>query len=453
MPEQRTDAPPGNTASQAAGGWREKLHQIAARAAEDKEVAFRSLAHLVDIDALREAHRRIRKDGAAGVDGQTAEEYERELEANLASLLARLKAKTYRPPPVRRAYIPKANGTPRAIGIPTFEDKIVQRAYATVIEAIYEQDFRSCSYGFRPGRSAHDALEALWRECMNQNVRWVLEADIRDFFGTLEHAHLREFLSRRITDGGVRRLVSHWLEAGVLEEGQHHHPTAGTPQGGVISPLLANIYLHYVLDEWFENEVRPRLRGRAFLIRYADDYAIGFEHEADARRVLEVLPKRFARFGLELHAEKTRLVRFERPRDGGDDDGPGSFDFLGFTHHWMKTRKGRWAVTRRTAKDRLSRALSRINDWCRANRHLSVEGQHRMLSSKLRGHYAYYGITGNIARLAAFARGVQERWRKWLHRRSQRGKMTWDRFKELLGRYPLPRPRVVHSAYRATGAP
>lgn len=441
------------TDSQASEASSLKLRQIAARAADDKEVAFRSLAHLVDLGALRRAHGRVRKDGAAGVDGQTASAYGENLEGNLRALQERLKSKTYKPPPVRRAYIPKSGGKERPIGIPTFEDKIVQRAYATVMEAIYEQDFLDCSYGFRPGRGAHTALDALWRGCMNQRVSWVLDADIQGFFDALEHEHLREFIQRRITDGGVRRLVSKWLEAGVLEAGSVTRQETGTPQGGVISPLLANIYLHYVLDEWFHETVLRHLRGRAFLVRYADDFVIGFEHEDDALRVMAVLPKRFGRYGLTLHPDKTRLVPFSPPRqrEKGTTE-PGTFDFLGFTHYWKKSRKGKWVVARRTAKGRLTRSIRSLREWCRDNRHQPVVEQHRTLSRKLRGHYAYFGVTGNYWSLAAVWHETLRAWRKWLNRRSQRARMDWRRFYNLLERHPLPPPRVVHTVYRsATG--
>ena len=281
----------------------------------------------------------------------------------------------------------------------------------------------------------------------------MLDADVQGFFDALVHEHLRAFIRRRITDGGVRRLVNKWLEAGILEDGSVTRQDAGTPQGGVISPLLANIYLHYVLDEWFHETVLRRLRGRAFLVRYADDFVIGFEHEDDARRVLAVLSKRFGRYGLALHPDKTRLVPFTPPRRREPEVlRPGTFDFLGFTHYWKKSRKGRWVVARRTATGRLTRSLRSMRAWCRDNRHAPVLEQHQTLSRKLRGHYAYYGVTGNYWCLAAVWGETLRAWRKWLNRRSQRARMDWTRFYKLLKRHPLPPPRVVHTVYRtATG--
>jgi len=426
-----------------------RLHRIARLAGEDPERSFLSLAHYIDEFWLQEAYSRTRKDGAAGVDGATAEQYAEHLGDNLRSLLDRFKSGPYQAPPVKRVYIPKGSGSQtRPIGIPTFEDKVLQRAVAMVLEAIYEEDFLACSYGFRPGRSAHDALRDLWRELMGLGGGWVLEVDIRSFFDELDHDHLRTFLDRRVRDGVIRRAIGKWLQAGVLEEGRLKHPVTGTPQGGVISPVLSNIYLHEVVDRWFEEEVKPRLGGRAVLIRYADDFVIAFAEEKDARRVEEVLPKRLARFGLQLHPEKTRLVRFQAPRGKerpSPSDGPGSFTFLGFTHFWGKSRKGNWVVKRKTAASRFTRSLSRVREWCRRWRHEPVPWQQRQLSRGLRGHYAYYGITGNYQALSNFHRQVTREWRKWLHRRSQKAKMTWERFNRLFVNYPLLRPRIVHA--------
>jgi RNA-directed DNA polymerase len=424
-------------------------------------MGFTSLAYLMDIDWLYEAWRRTRKGGAAGVDGQTAAEYERDLEANLRSLLERAKSGTYRAPPVRRVHIPKGGSggqatETRPIGIPTLEDKVLQRAVAMLLEPIYEQDFYDCSYGFRPGRSAHQALEALWKQAMDSRGGWVVEVDIRKFFDTLDHRHLRELLGERVRDGVLLRLIGKWLSAGVMEDGSISYPDSGSPQGGVVSPLLANVYLHYVLDDWFEREVKPRLKGRAYLVRYADDFVIGFTEEEDARRVMQVLPKRFGRYGLTLHPDKTRLVPFRQPpKAGGGPTGkpgtpgkPGTFDLLGFTHYWAKSRKGNWVVKRKTASSRLSRAVRSIAQWCRLNRHRPIGEQQQTLGQKLRGHFAYYGITGNATALSAFRLAVVRCWRKWLSRRNRERGMTWDVFNRLLGRYPLPAARVVHSVYR-----
>jgi len=424
-----------------------KLERIAKLAKEMRGVALTTLAHHIDIDWLREAHRRTRKDGARGVDGQSAMQYEAELEGNLRSLLDRMKSGTYRAPPVRRVHIPKGDGSQtRPIGIPTFEDKVLQRAVAMVLEAVYEQEFHDFSFGFRPGRSAHDACEMLQHETVKMAGGWVLEVDIKQFFDTVDHAHLRDILGQRVRDGAILRLIGKWLNAGVMEGLVLSHPESGTPQGGVISPLLANIYLHEVVDEWFVRDVQPRLRGRGVLVRYADDMVFVFAQKIDAERMLEVLPKRFGKYGLVLHPDKTRLVPFRRPDrdDHGGSDGPGTFDLLGFTHYWGLSRKGNWVVKKRTAKDRLSRTLRRIGQWCRAHRHTDVESQHRALSQKLRGHYAYFGVTSNNASIARVWYETTKLWRKWLCRRSQKGFVTWAKMLRLLERFPLPPPRIVH---------
>jgi RNA-directed DNA polymerase len=434
-----------------------RRQRIAELATQAPQMAFTSLNHHLDLSWLLEAFWSTRKDGAPGVDGQTAADYEANLVANLRSLLDRAKSGTYRAPPVRRVHIPKGSDSKetRPIGIPTLEDKILQRAVVMTLEPIYEQDFSNCSYGFRPGRSAHHALEDLWRQSMDLDGGWVLEVDIRKFFDTLDKTHLREMLERRVRDGVLLRLIGKWLNAGVWEEGAVTYPTTGSPQGGVISPLLANIYLHYVLDEWWLKEVKPRLQGRAFLIRYADDFVIGFEHEADARRVMEVLPKRFGKYGLTIHPDKTRLVPFQRPQQRSGRSGPesqerpGTFDFLGFTHHWGKSRKGKQTVQRRTAASRIRRFAKAIGQWCKRNRHRSIEEQHRIVSQKLQGHYGYYGITGNYTLLDRVCRIVKGVWRKWLSRRSWKSRIRWSGMLELLERLPLPAPRVVHSVYRS----
>lgn len=317
---------------------------------------------------------------------------------------------------------------------------------ALVLNAVYEQDFLDCSYGFRPGRSAHQALEVLWKDTMRLGGGHVLELDIKKCFDVLDHGHLRSFLDKRVRDGVIRKAIDKWLKAGVLEDGVISRPETGTPQGGVISPILMNIYLHEVLDEWFDQEVKPRLLKEAYLKRYADDAVIIFFSKADADRVMEVLPKRFGRFGLTLHPEKTRLIKFTRPGSGNNRGGRSdSFDFLGFTHYWAKSRNGNWAVKRKTAKDRFSRALKRIGKWCRSHRHWPVPDQHRMLSLKLRGHAQYYYIRGNSSAIGRFYHEARRIWRKWLNRRSQRSRMTWERFTRLRKMYPFLTPRLASS--------
>jgi group II intron reverse transcriptase/maturase len=418
------------------------------------------LAHHIDVVWLHEAYRRTRKDGAVGVDGVTAAQYEADLDANLASLLERFKTGRYRAPALRRVHIPKegAGDKTRPIGIPTLEDKVLQRAVLMVLGPVYEQDFLDCSHGFRAGRSAHQALEALWKQLMDIGGGWVIDLDIQNFFDDVDWGHLRSFLDQRVRDGVIRRAIGKWLNAGVMEAGVQWHPERGTPQGGVVSPLLSNLYLHEVLDVWFEHEVKPRLEGEAFLVRFADDAVLGFEREEDARRVLEVLVKRLAKYGLTLHPQKTRVVDFRRPRgpkppQGGGPSGSRGFDMLGFTHFWGRSRKGRWVVKQKTAKDRFGRSVARIAKWCRRHRHRALPEQQAVLNRKLQGHYAYYGITGNGRALSRFRRAVERTWRKWLSRRSRAATLSWARFPQVLHHYPLLPPRVVHSVYRRAANP
>jgi RNA-directed DNA polymerase len=433
-----------------------KRQRIAELAKQAPTMGFTSLAHHIDLTWLHEAYVRTRPDGAVGVDGQSIGDFNAHLGDNLRRLLEQAKSSTYRAPPVRRVHIPKGTGTEtRPIGIPTFADKVLQRAVVMALEPIYEQDFLDCSYGFRPGRSAHQALEALWQQAMALGGCWLVEVDLRKFFDTLVHSHLRGFLRQRLRDGVLLRLIDKWLRAGVLEDGVLTHPEAGSPQGGVISPLLSNVYLHYVLDVWFEREVKPRLRGQAFLVRYADDFVMGFACEEDARRVLEVLPKRFGKHGLAIHPDKTRLVPFRRPAARGlatsvgyapkDTEGqaPESFDFLGFTHFWSRSKRGFWVIKRKTASSRFRRALKTIALWCRRHRHVPIRQQHETLCQKLRGHYAYYGgVIGNLPSLKLFRYEVVRRWRLWLIRRRRRGRLAWDGFNGMLKRFVLPWPRA-----------
>jgi RNA-directed DNA polymerase len=432
-----TEIPSSNTISP-------KLQRIAELASKAPQLAFTSLAHHMDEDFLHEACRRTRKDAAAGVDGQTAAEYMANSRENLESLLGRAKSGTYRAPPVRRVHIPKGDGSKtRPIGIPTFEDKVLQRAVVMLLEPIYEQDFVDWSYGFRPGRSAHQALRAVWKGLMQMRGGWVLEVDVTSFFDEVGHEHLRGFVRKRVRDGVLLRLLGKWLKAGVCENGVVTTSDEGTPQGGVISPLLANIYLHEVFDRWFEDEVRPRLGADAFAVRYADDIMIAFSSKHDAQRVMEVLPKRFDRFDLRLHPEKTRLIEFRRPAWSGGAPKTATFDLLGFTHFWARSRKGIWVIRRKTARDRFRRAVRKIGRWCRFNRHLPIAKQHQQLCAKLRGLDAYYGVTGNWDSLKRLRWAVMRAWYRWLHRRSQRG-LGWEMFFRMLERLPLPPPRIHH---------
>jgi RNA-directed DNA polymerase len=430
-----------------------KQQRIAELARNCPDMAFTNLAHHIDIEWMLTAHARTRKDGAVGVDGQTAAEYEVNLEANLQNLLNRAKSGTYVAPPVRRVHIPKAGSATetRPLGIPTYEDKILQRAVLLALEPVYETDFLNVSHGFRPGRGAHGALESLWQQEMDLGGGWIVDVDLRKFFDTIDHGHLREFLKRRVRDGVILRLIGKWLNAGVLEKGVLTISDEGTPQGGVISPLLANMFLHYVLDDWFEKEVRPRLKGKAFLIRYADDLVIGVARADDAQRIMEVLPKRMSKYGLTVHPEKTRVVRFQPPQaddsatEERDPPEPTTFDFLGFTHYWGRSRRGAWVVKRKTAKSRLKRALHALSEWSRKNLHLPIKEQCQKLTEKLRGHFGYYGITGNSRSLQNCREATRWIWKRHLSRRRRGKPMTWLSFARLEERYRLPAAHVIHS--------
>ena len=423
-----------------------KRKRIAELARQMSGTALTSLSHHMDLEWLREAHRRTRSGGARGVDGQSSADFERDLEGNLQALLAAAKSGVYRAPPVRRVNIPKGDGSKtRPLGIPTYTDKVLQRAVAMLLEPVYEQDFYTFSYGFRPKRSPHDAIDALDRQLWEMRGGWVLDVDIQSFFDDIDHEKLRDLLRQRVTDGVVVRLIGKWLRAGVLEGGVIHRATHGTPQGGVISPLLANIYLHEVLDRWWVEDVLPRLRGRASLVRFADDFVIVFSSREDAERVQAVLPERFARFGLTVHPEKTKLVDFRQPTAAKDSQRPGTFAFLGFLFHWGRTRKGHWVPKQKTDPKRLRSKLRAMTSWLRSARHLPVTEQARLLGQRLRGHYAYFGRRGNSRALSSYYREVLTSWRKWLSRRSQKSHLTWSAFKAMVRRLQLPPPRLPGS--------
>ncbi|MDQ5874084.1 MAG: group II intron reverse transcriptase/maturase [Actinomycetota bacterium] len=426
------------------GDMSPELLKVVERAQREPEGRFHSLAHLIDVSALERAYHRMRKDAAVGVDGITKEHYGQALESNLRDLHARMKAKRYRHQPIRRVFIPKEQGKTRPIGISAFEDKLVQDAVREVLEAIYEQDFLDCSYGFRPGRRAHDAVRTLDQIVHRGEVSWILEADIVSFFDSIDRNELKKMLELRVADGSLLRLIGKCLHVGVLDGAELSAPETGTAQGSVLSPLLGNVYLHYVLDLWFETEVKPRLRGRATLVRYADDFVIGFEHEEDARRVVAVLGKRLGRFGLTLHPDKTRLLPFRRPPAGQTSGkGSASFDFLGFTLYWARSRKGRWGMACKTRRASLRRAIQSVTDWCRRHRHLPVKEQHAALTRRLRGHFNYFGVSGNFRSLLLLVEAARRAWYKWLCRRSQRKRLNWERFADLLAQLPLPRPRIT----------
>jgi RNA-directed DNA polymerase len=420
-----------------------ELRRVAERAKLEPEGKFHSVAHLIDEAALARAFGRLRRKAAVGVDGITVEQYGQDLGPRVADLHRRLKAGEYRHQPIRRVHIPKGDGRTRPIGISATEDKVVQGALRDVLEAVYEQDFKECSHGFRPRRSAHDAMRALWKAVKPGRVKCVLEADIKSFFDTVDRTRLLEMIRSRVPDGSLLRLISKCLHVGLLDGEVYSAPDEGTTQGSVLSPMLGNIYLHYVLDRWFEDDVKPRLAGEATLVRYADDFVIVFERQGDAARVMNVLPKRLKRFGLHLHPEKTRLVPFASPRWEARGKGPGTFNFLGFTWYWRRTRKGRWAAMCKTMSARLARAIKSAHDFCRSHRHESVKVQHDGLCRRLRGHINYFGVNGNTRSMRLLYEQVRRIWFKWLNRRSQRQSFDWKRYSGLLRSHPLPPVRIT----------
>lgn len=431
------------------------LNRIAELAEEDGQRQFLSIAHLLTAEALYRGFRSLRKEASAGVDGVTYAEYEADILGNIERLYDRLRSQRYRAQPLRRTYIPKENGESRPISIPALEDKVVQRATVELLNAIYEHDFLDCSYGFRPGRSAQQALDEVGRIICREGTSYVLEADIRGYFDAIVREQLMELIEKRVRDGSLLRLIRKWIHVGVIDEGRLLVSETGVGQGQIISPLLANIYLHYVLDEWFEQEVKPRLRGQAWEVRYADDFIVCFQHQEDAERVLRVLHQRFARYGLSLHPEKTRLLEFGRyaqaqARHRGERK-PETFDFLGFTHICARSRRGRFTVHVQTQRKKVRRSLTAISRWCQRNRHLPVAEQWRTLNAKLRGHYQYYGRPTNYRSLWQFYRGVRRIWKKWLNRRTRGKTLPWAAYAELLNRHPLLRPYITH-AWSAPGS-
>jgi group II intron reverse transcriptase/maturase len=423
------------------------LDRIAELARGEKALQFTSIAHLLTGAALERAFNSQRKDASAGVDGVTYAEYGAQARENLQRLHDRLKSGEYRAQPLRRVYIPKEAGTRRPISIPVLEDKIVQRAATDLLNAVYEQDFLGCSYGFRPGRNAHEALDEIGRVICRRPIRWVLEADICAYFDTIVRRQLMELIERRVRDGSILRLIGKWMNVGVLEDGRLLVTQTGVGQGQVISPLLANIYLHYVLDEWFEAVVKPRLRGEAYEIRYADDFILCFQYREDAERVWAVLQERFEQYGLTLHPEKTRLIEFGREAltkwEASGGPKPGTFDFLGFTHLCKRSRRGHFTIHVRTMRKRLRRSLKRASAWCQRHRHDPVAEQWGALNALLRGHYQYYGRATNFRRLWEFYREVRKTWRKWLNRRTRGRSLPWRAYEHLLAAYPLQRPYIA----------
>ena len=435
---------PGHSAGLGVSSGLDRVREVARR---DKDARFTALLHHVDLDRLRAAYWAVRPAAAPGVDGVTWASYGQDLEAKLRDLHTRVQAGRYRASPSRRVYIPKADGRQRPLGIATLEDKIVQRAVVEVLNAIYEVDFRGFSYGFRPRRGPHQALDALATGIMTKRVNWVLDADIRDFFGQLDRDWLMKFLRHRIADERVLRLIGKWLAAGVIEDGEWTESEKGSPQGASVSPLLANVYLHYVLDLWADWWRRRHAHGDVVIVRFADDFIVGFEHKDDADRFLGELRGRFAEFGLELHPGKTRLIEFGRHaaryRKARGPGKPETFDFLGFTHICARSRGGRFWVKRITISKRMRAKLKEVKDQLTRRMHLPVPEQGRWLASVVRGHMAYYAVPGNIQAVAAFRDQVVRHWRRTLRRRSQKTRINWERMSRIATRW-IPRARAMH---------
>jgi RNA-directed DNA polymerase len=424
-----------------------ELDRISELAKEDAKRQFYSIGHMITPEALYAAFRGLRKKASAGVDGVTYVEYERDAVRNIQALHERLKNGKYQAQPLRRVYIPKENGKQRPISIPALEDKIVQKAMVEILNAIYEQDFLDCSYGFRPGRGQHQALDEVGRVICTRPTGWILELDITAYFDSIVRKQLVEMIEKRVRDGSVLLLIRKWIQVGVIEEGRLLVSETGTGQGQTISPLMANIYLHYVLDEWFENEVKPRIRGVAHEIRFADDAVLCFQYKEDAEKVKEVLSKRFAKYGLTLHPEKTRLVEFGRyAEENAKRRGkkPCTLDLLGFTPICARSRKGKFTVHVRTMKKRFRRGLTAIAEWCQENRHMPVDEQQKTLNAKLRGHYQYYGRPTNYRSIWQFYREVRRIWQKWLSRRTRGNGLTWEKYAAILRKHPVLMPRILH---------
>jgi RNA-directed DNA polymerase len=425
------------------------INRIATLAKEDPTRKFYSIAHLITEERLTEKFWKLRKDSSAGIDGVVHAQYAENVEENIRQLHRRLVENKYQAQPLRRVYIPKEDGKQRPISIPVLEDKLVQSVAVDLLNAIYEQDFFDCSYGFRPGRSQHQALDEIGKVICTRPTSWVLELDIKAYFDSIVRENLSEMVRRRVTDGSMLRWIGKWINVGAIDDGKLIMSETGTGQGQPISPLLANVYLHHILDEWFEEEVKPRLRGEAHEIRYADDAILCFQYREDAEKVLEVLPKRFAKFGLTLHPEKTRLIAFGRFAQGEakkrGERKPDTFDFLGFTHICARSRQGKFTVHVKTIDKRLRRGLKSIADWCKEHRHDPVSEQQKTLNAKLRGHYQYYGRRTNHGSIRRFYREVCGIWRKWLNRRTRGNPLTWEKFYKVLRQNPLLTPRIMHA--------
>jgi RNA-directed DNA polymerase len=428
-----------------------KLALISERARKEPKLQFTSLAHLLNEEFLKECYYSLGRDRTSGIDGVSWKEYGEHLDDNLRKLVARMKAKRYKPQPAKRVYIPKNEHEKRPLGLPALEDKIVQKAISRILEAIYEADFLNCSYGFRPGRDCHQALDAVDKIIMRKHVNYVIEADIKGYFDNVSHDWMIKFLQVRIKDSSFLLLIRRFLKAGYCESGKFIAADQGTPQGGNLSPMLSNIFLHYVLDLWFEKKVIPRVKGACNMVRYADDFICMVEHADEAQRILVALRKRFAKFDLELHPEKTRVIsfgRFERERASKQNRRPNTFDFLGFNHYCGKNRKGKFILFRKTSNKKFRMKCKDMNNWLRKIRNYQKTSEWwPILQAKLRGHYQYYGVSGNMLYLKKFYTFTEHMVMKWLNRRRQRKSFNWASFRKYREYYPLPRPRIVHNFY------
>lgn len=429
-----------------------KLALISRRAREDSAFQFTSLAHLLNVEFLRGCYRSLGKEKACGIDGRSWHEYGQGLDENLVNLGARLKAKKYKPLPAKRVYIPKNNKETRPLGLPAIEDKIVQKGIARILEAIYETDFMDCSYGFRPKRSCHQALKSVNDTIMFKPVSYIIEADIKGFFDHVSHDWMMKFLQVRIRDSSLLLLIRRFLKAGYMESGKLVRTDRGTPQGGNLSPMLANIFLHYVLDLWFVKRAQRRVRGKCYLVRYADDFVCMVQYGRSASELESMLGERFAEFGLSLHPEKTRTIsfgRFERDNARREDRRAETFDFLGFTHYCGLSREGLFLLGRKTSGKKFRKACIEFYNWLRRIRSvMDIKDCWPSLAAKLRGHYNYYGVSGNWRMIAKFGYLALRAVYKWLNRRSQCKSFTWEQLTDYLAHYPLPRPRIVHNFYQ-----
>jgi len=415
--------------------------QIAERARRHKGEALHSLNQFIDEALLESCYKQLNKNSASGVDKENWYEFGIGAKERIPELLRKFKTGEYKAPNIRRVYIPKGDGSKRPLGIPTIEDKVLQAGVRQILEPIYEKEFKDFSYGFRPKRSTHQAIDFMTRKITFGGIRYIIDADLKNYFGSIPHDLLREFIACRVNDGVINKMIDKWLKAGILEDGELSYPTEGTPQGGIISPLLSNIYLHYVLDEWFTGQIQPLLKGHSFLVRYADDFIIGFSDEQEAVRVKEVLSKRFEKYGLNLHPDKTKLIDLENESGKGER----GFDFLGFTHYKGIGRKGTPVVKRKTSKKKLTKSITQTEKWIKENRHRRFKELMTELNVKMRGHYNYYGITFNNRGITCFYIQIRRRLHKWLNRRGGKTIWIWEKLVTLIEKwYPLLRPKLYH---------